>query len=145
VGITGIAVFAREFAAAIGIDGPIERDAAGFAFVENGFHREEKIFGAFARGAARSSGGRNGSEAGDADQRRCGAACSAWYSKNSILPEILPLAERVPARGRNGGRGAIRAAVVSSIRSDAARTVERGTLAGPCVRAMIRANRKERS
>ena len=48
VGITGVAVFAGEFAAAIGIDGPIERDAAGFAFIENGFHREEKIFRAFA-------------------------------------------------------------------------------------------------
>ncbi|SRR5258706_9042858 len=152
--ITRIAVFAGKFASAIGVDGPIERYTTGFALVENGFHRQQKIFRALARPAARGCSRRNRSEAGDADQRRSTVRCSAWYSvccglsrnKDSTLPEILHTAEWVSARSGNGGRRAIRAATVwNAIWNDAARTVEQGTLAGPCLRAMIGANRKERS
>jgi hypothetical protein len=76
VGVAGVTVFASEFAASIGIDGPIKGDAAGFAFVQDGFYGKQKVFRALLGFAERGSGGRNGSEAGDANQRRR----TVWYS-----------------------------------------------------------------
>src|SRR3984957_5022437 len=142
VGVTGVAIFAGEFAAAIGIDGPVERDASGFAFIEDGLHRQQKILRACHRLATAGNGRGNRSEAGDADQRRGCACCS----KSSILPEILQVAERIAARGRKGSRRAIRAATDrNDVRNDTAWARPRGKRARPCARAMIRANRKERS
>src|SRR5438270_107191 len=68
----------------------------------------------------RRSGGRNGSEAGDADQRRSTVRRGAWYSVNcsSALPEILRVAEWLAARSRSERR-AIRGAI---IRNGTART-----------------------
>src|SRR5258708_31449187 len=93
VGVAGIAIFAGEFAAAVRVDGPVERDAVGFAFVQNRFDRKHKIFRPFPGFALSESSWRNRSEAGNADQRRSGLKRGAWYSvsncDNSIHLEIL--------------------------------------------------------
>jgi len=93
VGIAGVAILAGKFAAAIGVDGPVEGYAAGFALIEDGFDGQDEILRALVGFAASGRGRRNRSEAGDADQRRCGLTRRAWYSvsncKSSILPEIL--------------------------------------------------------
>src|SRR5207302_8878890 len=66
VGVAGVAVFARELAAAIGIDGPGERKTAtAGAAVENRFRRECEVFNVVALAQGFTLRG----EAGDADQR----------------------------------------------------------------------------
>jgi hypothetical protein len=44
MGVTGIAVFAGIFAAAIRVESPIERHANGVAAIENGFYGKKEIF-----------------------------------------------------------------------------------------------------
>src|SRR5262249_46251509 len=105
VGVASVAIFAAKFAAAIGVDGPFERDAVGFAAVKDGLHGKKEILGLVFRLAARFRGRRRGSEAGNADQRRF----RAWRHSSSGTRRLL--------LSRTGWRGAIR---LSGLRAFAA-------------------------
>src|ERR1700739_2916896 len=93
-----------------------------------------------ARRAMPTSGAaRSGAAPGTASVAALAATKTASFRKPCALRRASPQEAGI------GGRRASRAAIWNTVRNDAARPVERGTLAGPCVRAMIRANRKERS
>jgi hypothetical protein len=44
VGVAGVAIFAGKFAAAIGVEGPVERNSLRVAAVEDGFDGKQEIF-----------------------------------------------------------------------------------------------------
>ena len=58
VRVARVTIFAGEFAAPIGIDGPVKGDAAEFALVQDRFHRKQKVFRALLRicGASDAAG-----------------------------------------------------------------------------------------
>jgi hypothetical protein len=80
VGISGVAILAAKFAAAIGIDGPVERDAIGIAMIQDGADWDLKIFGAALGVGERGGGGK----ARDAHQWRIRPGAPAGVNRNSV-------------------------------------------------------------